>query len=203
MVKRGGERRRRSERQQAVREQVESHMASRIFSILGAEAADRWLRALGLEPVPRWFAEISIPGEGDARFDLNVYAEEWGYVLHHAGRTSWIRVTDVPFVHGRDDFGLLGKTSDLAAANVLLAELESDHQLAFRRANATVRSNVPDAEHPIRAWLLQPVPYSTVKKTTELCGDEMHDGIRCSLRKGHDGQHEHQGRDGRGALRWK
>lgn len=202
MVKREGERRRRSDRQRAlVREQVQTQMSNRVFRTPGAEAADHWLRALGLPVEPRWFVETSISA-GDSRFDLNVYEEEWGFAFHHAGRGSWIRVTDVPFVHGRDDYGLLARTPDLLAIHALLAELEQAHAITFRIDAANVRSNVRDADGVVRDWLVQPPPYSTVKKTKELCGDEMH-GIRCSLTKGHTGDHEYQGRDGRGQLRWK
>ena len=176
-------------------------MSNRILKTPGAEAADHWLRALGLPVEPRWYVETSIPA-GDSRFDLNVYAEEWGFAFHHAGRGSWIRVTDVPFVHGRDDFGLLARVPDLLAIHGLIAELERANAIVFQRDAANVRSSVRDVEGVIRDWLVQPPPYSTVKKTMELCGDEMH-GIRCSLTKGHDGEHEYQGRDGRSQLRWK
>ena len=173
MVKRDGERRRRSDRQPPIRDQVEPPVANRIFTTLGAEAADRWLRALGLPTVPRWFVEITMLGADDTRFDLNVYMEEWGFTFQHAGRTSWIRVTDVAFVHGRDEHGLLAKTPDLFAISMLLAKLEMDHHISFQRATASVRTNVPDAANVVRDWLLQPLPYSGMKKTTELCGDEM------------------------------
>lgn len=203
MVKRDGERRRRTEPQKAILEQVGSQMSRRVFTTLGAEAADRWRLALGFPTVPHWFAEIAIEDEGGSRFELHVYGEEWGFAFSHAGRTSWIRVTDVPFVHGRDEYALLPKTPDLLAIHMLLVQLESDHKLAFRLEAAGVRTNVPDCEDLIRNWLVQPMPYSTVKKTVELCGDEMHAGIRCTLSKGHDGDHEYQDADGRGQLRWK
>lgn len=203
MVKRGGERRRRTEQQKAIREQVESHMARRMFTTPGAEAAERWRLALGLSTVPRWFVEITIAAEGGARFDLQVYGEEWGFTFAHGGRTSWIRVTDVPFAHGRDEHGLLDKTPDLLAVHALLAQLERDHGLVFRLDAPSVRTNLPDVENPIRDWLVQPPPYTTVKQTVELCGNEMHAGIRCTLSKGHNGDHEYQDLDGRGQLRWK
>lgn len=178
-------------------------MSSRIFRTLGAEAADRWRLALGLPSVPHWFAEIAIPGDHEASFDLHIYGEEWGFTFARGSRSSWIRVTDIAFVHGRDDLGLLPRTPDLLAVHVLLAELERDHGCTFQRDTATVRTNVPDAASPIRDWIVQPPPYSTVKKTVELCGNEMHGGIRCTLSKGHEGEHEHHDAGGRGQLRWK
>lgn len=139
----------------------------RSFGTPGADAAERWLRAIGLTPVPHWHAEIAIFADGDSRFDLNVYAEEWGYFLQHAGRTSWIRTTDVAFVHGRDEFGLLVKTPDLLGINAFIADLEVDHQLSFRRATASVRSNISGAAQVIRDWLLEPLPQLSVSKTRD------------------------------------
>ena len=178
-------------------------MASSILNTVGAEAASRWLLALGLPETPRWYVEIAILADGESRLDLNVYAEEWGFVFHHKGRTSWIRVTDIPFVHGRDDHELLAHTPDLLAIGVLLAWLEADQEIAFRRATASVRTNIPAAPAAVRDWLLQPLPLSAAKKTVELCGDQMRHGVRCTLSTGHDGDHEHQGNDGRPQLRWK
>ena len=178
-------------------------MSSRIFTTLGAEAADRWRVALGLARVPHWFAEITIPADHDVSFDLHVYGEEWGFTFARGSRSSWIRVTDIAFVHGRDDHGLLPRTPDLLAIHLLLADLERDHGVAFHRDAASVRTNMPDAADVIREWVVQPPPYSTVKKTVELCGNEMHGGIRCTLSRGHDGDHEYQDVGGRGQLRWK
>jgi hypothetical protein len=203
MGKPEGGRRRRSDKQRAIRDQVEAPVASKMFTTLGAEAADRWLMALGLPMLPRWHVEIAVLADGDSRFDLDLYAEEWGFRFDHAGRVSWIRVTDVPFVHGRDDFRLLAKTPDLLGINALLCDLEVDHGIAFRRATASVRTNVPNADGIVRDWLLQPLPLSTIKKTVEFCGNEMHGGVRCTLSRGHDGDHQYHGHDGTGQLRWK
>ncbi len=128
---------------------------TRIFTTPGAEAAERWLRALALAPVPHWHAEIVILADLDTRFDLNVYAEEWGFCFQHAGRTSWIRVTDVPFVHGRDELELLGRTPDLLDIHRLLAELEAQYGISFRRATASVRSTFPEIGAAVRDWLLR------------------------------------------------
>jgi hypothetical protein len=173
------------------------------LSTIGAEAAERWRTSLGMPPAPRWFAEIALLADGDARLDLKIAAEEWGFRFNFAGRTSWIRVMEGAFVHESDDFKLLASTPDLLAIHVLLAELESDHRVKFQRATASVRTNLGEVANAIRDWLLQPLPYSTVKKTAELCGNQIRNGVRCSRTKGHDGDHEYLGHDGRAQLRWK
>lgn len=132
---------------------------------LGADAAAEWLVALGLVPVPRWYAEIAI-GDEDPRFCLNIYAEEWGYSFHHAGRASWIRVTDIAFVHGRDDFALLGDTSDLASIVALITRLEVEHDIKLPRSGIEIRTNLEAAADAIRAWLVKPP--SRLRRTREL-----------------------------------
>ena len=62
-------------------------------------------------------------------------------------------MTDVVFVHGRDDFGLLADTPDLLSIGELVTKLEHAHALAFDRATATIRTNLPVADAAIRAWL--------------------------------------------------
>jgi hypothetical protein len=177
-------------------------MASSIFDTLGAEAASRWLSSLDLVGGHRWFVEIAILANGESRLDLNVYAEEWGFALHHAGKASWIRVTDVAFVHGQDDFQLLQRTPDLLAIHGLLGELEREHALELRFATASIRSSIADAPRVVRDWLVEPLPYSTVKRTAELC-DATCDGVTCMLRLGHDGDHEHASGDGKRLRRWR
>jgi hypothetical protein len=130
-------------------------VSSRSFLTPGAAAADRWLSALHLPFAPRWHAEIAILADGDSRFDLNMYAEEWGFAFQHGARASWIRFTDIPFAHGRDDFQLLAKATDPLAIHALLAELEHAHRITFRRAVASVRTNVPGAAEAVRDWLLE------------------------------------------------
>lgn len=204
-MKRDASRRRRSERQRAIGAEPDrvDPVPARTWTTQGAEASERWLRALGLPAVPRWHAEIAIHSEAGTTFELNIYAEEWGFAFRHGGRTSWIRVTDIPFVHGFDEFDLLARTPDLLGIGVLVGELEDAHGLALRRGDAAIRTNLPNAIDTIVDWLVQPLPYAAVKQAVEPCGDEMHDGIRCTRPKGHDGDHEYRGRDGRGQLRWK
>jgi hypothetical protein len=114
----------------------------------------------------RWHVEIAMdvvdgpaPQEFDdraaTRFHIDLYAEEWGVFFCHAGRSSWIRVTDIAFVHGRDDFGLLIRVPPLKDVGVLLRHLEHTHGVHLRRQDALIRTNLTQAEPAIRRWLAQ------------------------------------------------
>ncbi len=92
-------------------------------------------------------------GDTDTRFHLNVYPEEWGVFFCHGSRSSWVRVTDEPFVHGRDDHGLLGEEPELGKIGLLLHTLESRYRVRFRRDRALVRTNLPGGDRAIRDWL--------------------------------------------------
>jgi hypothetical protein len=129
-------------------------------------AARAWFRdrALSAPGLLRWHAEVLLdvvdqPARDqfdertDTRFRLEIYSEEWGFLFCHAGRASWIRVTDVPFVHGRDDFRLLSTTPALRDIGHLLRAVEQRHGLQFRRRNAHVTTNIPNAEPAIRRWV--------------------------------------------------
>jgi len=87
------------------------------------------------------------------RFHIDIYSEEWGFYFCHAKQSSWIRVTDQAFVHGRDDFKLLPLTPTLSDIGKLVGQLEQDHGVRFRRDLALVRTNLPKAEPAIRAWI--------------------------------------------------
>lgn len=132
----------------------------------GMRAAQAWLSARGLSAptLSRWHASIllgpedrPLPVEFDerveTRFRIEIYSEEWGYFFCHHGQASWIRVTDIPFVHGRDDFKLLPLTPRLADLRQLLRNLEQQHGLTFRRDHAVVRTNVANADVAIRRWV--------------------------------------------------
>lgn len=112
----------------------------------------------------RWFAEIALdvvharaPSQFDettaTRFHLDIYADEWGIFFCHGGQSSWIRVTDIAFVHGRDDFGLLVTIPALDDIGQLMRQLERAHRIQLQRQHASVRTNIPTAEPAIRAWL--------------------------------------------------
>lgn len=89
----------------------------------------------------------------DALFRLSIYAQEWGFFFTHHSRASWIRITDIPFVHGRDDHELLGDTPPLKNIGAFLRKLETKHRLSFARKSAVLTTNLDDAELPIRSWL--------------------------------------------------
>ena len=119
----------------------------------GPLATAAWLLARGLTPTERnWSAEITLHA-GDARFAIEIFAEEWGFVFRHDDRQSWIRVTDIPFVHGHDDFELLPAVTTLRDIANVVREVENRHQLTFDRERAFIRTNVPNAEAAIAAWV--------------------------------------------------
>ena len=102
----------------------------------------------GDEVVPVEFDEATA-----TRFHLAIYTEEWGVFFCHGGRWSWIRVTDLAFVHTRDDFGLLAWVPPLDQIGTLLRRVERDHALQFRRDRASIQTNLPNAETAVRSWL--------------------------------------------------
>jgi hypothetical protein len=127
----------------------------------GPLASAAWLVTRGLvSREPRWYVEVTIPTSqmradedtGTAlRFEL--YSEEWGFWFRHDDKVSWIRVTDVPFVHGRDDHGLLAQTPALKNLGWLVSELERRFQVSFVREAAMIRTSLFGAEPTIREWL--------------------------------------------------
>jgi hypothetical protein len=132
----------------------------------GAVAAAVWLADRGLSAtlLKRWHVEISLStadtpasltfdDRADTRFHIDIYSEEWGFFFCHAGRASWIRVTDIPFVHGRDEFALLVQTPPLDDIGGLLRRIEKHHDLSFKRQLALVRTNIPGSESVIRRWI--------------------------------------------------
>ena len=135
-------------------------------STAGHLAAAVWLSARGLwAPGTAWDVEIGFDvharpaaiqfdAKRDSRFQLHIYAEEWGFQFCHAGRASWIRITDVAFVHGADEHHLLSSTPPLKSIATFLRALETKHDLNFNRGQAAIATTIPDAELPIRNWLL-------------------------------------------------
>ncbi len=121
----------------------------------GALASAAWLADRGITPEDsRWSVEIELAVRGsDTRFVLEVYAEEWGCRFRHAGRTSWIRVTDIPFVHGQDEHALLARTPRLRDIAMLVRALERELDIRFDRDAAKIRTRIRDAEPALRAWV--------------------------------------------------
>jgi hypothetical protein len=150
-------------RSAAVRTRASSQQS---WSNAGAAAAGSWASDLGIT-VPtgtRWHIEIQLdvvetraPSQFDettaTRFHLDIYSEEWGFYFCHAGQCSWIRVTDISFIHGRDDFDLLGMTPALNDIGHLVRHLEQKFRIRLRRDLALVRTNLSKAEPIVRAWI--------------------------------------------------
>ena len=93
-------------------------------------------------------------GANDVYFELHIYPEEWGFVFRRGARVSSIRITDVPFVHGRDDHQLLSATPSLDRVREFLEHLEIRYGIAFVRTRAIVKSNLIRATSVIRPWLV-------------------------------------------------
>jgi hypothetical protein len=131
----------------------------------GALAASAWLWARGLRPPAKtWDVEIGLDVTSQpatlafepklaTRFQLHIYAEEWGFRFCHDGHESWIRVTDIPFVHGSDYHRLLAATPPLKGIAAFLRMLESRHAVTFQRRHAAIASMIPDSEAAIRTWV--------------------------------------------------
>jgi hypothetical protein len=47
------------------------------------------------------------------------------------------------------------------------------------------------------------LPFVPDKKTVELCADELYKTVRCSLPRGHDGNHVFQAVASAGTITWK
>jgi hypothetical protein len=129
-------------------------------------AARSWLFSRGLSPgsLVQWRAEIVLdvvdaPARAvfdervDTCFRIEIYSHEWAFRFCHGGHSSWIRVTDVPFVHGRDDFKLLGVTPALRDLGSVVRTLEQKHGIRFRRRHAHIHTDLPNAEASIRRWV--------------------------------------------------
>lgn len=144
----------------------EAMTARASWSSAGALAAASWLRQRGVPTTlaTRWHVEIAMdtsdaPALPDyderraTRFHIDIYSEEWGVFFCHGGRASWIRVTDIPFVHVCDQFSLLGVTPALKDIGGLLRLVEQRNVIRFQRHLALVRTNLVGAEPAIRRWL--------------------------------------------------
>lgn len=129
----------------------------------GALAADTWLRARGATPTGfRWHVEITLEAAtkaapnkllADTQLRLEIYSDEWGVYFAHAGHASWVRVTDVAFVHGRDDFGLLHVLPPLKNIGQLVRQLEGIHRIRFRLEQPVVNTDVANIEADARTWI--------------------------------------------------
>ena len=131
----------------------------------GVIATAAWLAARELYPRdPKWFVEIALavetaPPSPDfdeqtaTRFLIEIYAEEWGLRFVHGGRASWIRVTDVPFVHGRDDHELLRSVTRLTNIGAVIAKVERQYSIQFNRNAPAIQTTLIGAEPVIADWV--------------------------------------------------
>jgi hypothetical protein len=118
----------------------------------GPLASAAWLVARGLFPrEPRWFVELELVADEDTRLVIEIYAEEWGFAFHHADRVSWIRITDIAFVHGRDEHGLLVEAPTLRDIGRLITRLERRYGIELART-PTIKTSLVDADATIRDW---------------------------------------------------
>jgi hypothetical protein len=124
-----------------------------------------WLLSRGeAPPTSRWHVGIYLDAVErpaittwndavDTRFHLDIFSEEWGLFFCHGGKASWIRVTDIAFIHGRDDFRLLEWMPSLDRISVLLRSLEQVHSIKLQRRFAAIETEMPRIEPSVRAWL--------------------------------------------------
>jgi hypothetical protein len=131
----------------------------------GALAGSAWLAARGLTRPPGGWdvaialevfdrpARLSLTNPAEARFELAISSTEWGFLCCHRGRLSWIRVTDVPYVHDRDDLELLRRVPPLRDVGSLVRAIERRSAINFRRQHASISTSLPGAEPAIRAWI--------------------------------------------------
>ncbi len=118
----------------------------------GPLASAAWLVARDLSPrETKWFVELAFVAE-DARLELAIYAEEWGIRFERGERVSWIRVTDIVFVHGRDDHRLFARMPSLREIGRLVHELEAEHGIHFARDTVRVSTSIPDAVPVLQTW---------------------------------------------------
>lgn len=87
------------------------------------------------------------------RLQIYIYSDEWGFRFCHGGRESWIRITDIPFVHGRDDHRLLTATPPLKSLGMFVRALEAQHGVKFQRRHAAIATSISNSEAIIRSWL--------------------------------------------------
>jgi hypothetical protein len=137
---------------------VTTTFMSPLLKTLGAVASRAWLEARGLEPRgdAGWYIEVDLRADlPGARFELNLYPEEWGFIFRVHPRMSSIRITDLAFVHGLDEFRLLDRTPRLEQLAILLAALEHEYMLRFDHDGASVRTNLDEVHTTaaVRAWL--------------------------------------------------
>ncbi|HEU4734193.1 MAG TPA: hypothetical protein VFT22_40155 [Kofleriaceae bacterium] len=130
-------------------------------------ASARWVAARGLHPPSSgepWKVTILLDvvnprvvlADTAVRTRLQIVIEsfEWSVFFTHGSGASWIRVTDAPRVHERDDFGLLPHVTELRNIGRLVQWLEQRFKLEFRRPHAVIHTNLVDAQQNILLWIV-------------------------------------------------
>jgi hypothetical protein len=116
------------------------------------EAGGRWKVTIALDVVdPR----ITMAGSAiNTRLHILIECFEWSVFFCHGSGSSWIRVTNVPRVHERDDFELLPHITDLRGLGTFIQRLEQRFQLRFRRQHAAIHTNLIDADQKLLLWVV-------------------------------------------------
>jgi hypothetical protein len=141
-------------------------VATPLFGVpvtVGSVDANDWLKQLEIRAQDlHWFVELGLGtgdaplsetwGDGETRLHVYIYPQEWGFLFSHAGSSSWIRIADRAYVHGRDDFGLVSSTPPLREIASFVRELEHRHAIALRRDRVLVRTNLPAIDQCVRDW---------------------------------------------------
>lgn len=121
----------------------------------GARASAAWLAARGLHlhPSTRWEVTIALAA-AESTFQIGIGTKEWSFAFRHGGKTSAIRVIDVPVIHEHDQFGLLPKVPPLRSIGDLLHAMEDKHRIEFRRPQATITTTIAGAAPKILTWVV-------------------------------------------------
>jgi hypothetical protein len=125
--------------------------------LVGPSATASWLTARGIRAPERWTITIGLYDDARApTCDLQIVidAREWGFCLSRANKLSFIRVLDAPRIQTRDDFDLLRRTPSLRDLAKLVQWIEDSFDVRFRRAHATIKTTLANAEDRIRLWVV-------------------------------------------------
>ncbi|HET7504260.1 MAG TPA: hypothetical protein VFK02_24735 [Kofleriaceae bacterium] len=129
-------------------------------------ASARWVAARGLHPPSGepWKVTILLDvvnprlalADTAVRTRLQIVIEsfEWSVFFTHGSGVSWIRVTEAPRVHERDDFKLLPHVTELRNLGTFVRWIEQRFKLEFRRPHATIHTNLIDAQQNILLWIV-------------------------------------------------
>ena len=90
----------------------------------------------------------------DTRFRVTIQPNEWSFYFCHGGRTSHIRVTDMPRAEGPDEHNLASSTPMLTRVGRLVRQLEQRFGVLLLRTQASIATTLPGSEPMIRAWMM-------------------------------------------------